>query len=36
MTLMDVPGPTGSLHVDDGGTGDLAVVFCGTLGAYLG
>lgn len=32
MTLMDVAGPAGSLHVDDGGSGDLAVVFVHAFG----
>ena len=32
MTLMEIPGPDGSLHVDDGGAGDLAVVFVHAFG----
>jgi pimeloyl-ACP methyl ester carboxylesterase len=32
MTLMDVAGPAGSLRVDDGGSGELAVLFVHAFG----
>ena len=32
MTLMHIEGPAGSRHIDDGGAGDLAVVFVHAFG----
>jgi esterase len=32
MTLMEISGPGGSLRIDDGGSGDLAVVFVHAFG----
>ena len=32
MTLMEIPNPSGFLHVDNGGAGDLAVVFVHAFG----